>query len=144
LRTELSAGHCSRDKPELYATLKPDMAHPWHHALSSAKRFGGNPEDYLEIHQWFDQTKAHMPDVRHRAVLHSSFGIFLCEQVFGVTITASSGREVPVRLVGEQHVMDDLGGHIPTLQDWLQDLPIRPWMALGAKALVSELETDQS
>jgi hypothetical protein len=120
------------------------MAHPWHHAISSVKRFGGAPEDYLRIHDWFDQTKAHMPDVRHRAILHSSFGIFLCEQVFGATITNSSGRDVPVRLIGEQHVMEDMGGKIPTVQDWLEGLPIRPWMAMGARALDVESEPKES
>jgi hypothetical protein len=118
------------------------MAHPWHHAQSSAKKFGGEPEDYLAIHNWFDQTKAHMSDVRHRAVLHSSFGIFLCEQVFGITITNSNGKNIPVRLLGEQHVMEDMGGKIPTMQDWLEPLPLRPWMVVGAKRLVVEDKTN--
>jgi len=30
------------------------MAHPWHHAVSSARKYGGKPEDYLEIHSWLD------------------------------------------------------------------------------------------
>ena len=46
---------------------------PWIHAENSVKKFGGIPEDYLKIHDWFDQTKAHFPDMRHRAILHSSF-----------------------------------------------------------------------
>ena len=116
------------------------MAHPYHHALSSSKKYGGVPEDYQALHDWFDQTKAHLPDVRHRALLHSSFGIFLCEQVFGTTLTTSSGRVVPVRLIAEQHVMEDMGGVIPTVQDWLGELPLRPWMARGARALSDELE----
>jgi hypothetical protein len=115
------------------------MAHPYHHALSSSKLFGGKPADYQAIHDWFDQTKAHLPDVRHRALLHSSFGIFLCEQVFGTTLVTSSGRTVPVRLVAEQHVQEDMGGVIPTVQDWLGELPLRPWMARGAKKRLSEL-----
>ncbi len=114
------------------------MAHPWHHAISSSKKHGGLPEDYLEIHNWFDQTKAHMPDVRHRAILHSSFGIFLCEQMFGVTMTNSSGKQVPVRIIAEQHIMEDMGGKIPTMQDWLGDLPLRPWMVVGAKRIMEE------
>ena len=58
--------------------------------------------------------KAHLPDVRHRAVLHSSFGIFLGQQVFGeVIVRKSDGAEVPTRLLGEQHVLEDLG-FIPT------------------------------
>lgn len=100
---------------------------PFYHAESSAKKYGGVPEDYLEIHDWFDQTKSNMPDVRHRAILHSSFGIFLAEQVFGTYITNSAGKKVMVRDIGEQHVMEDLN-FIPTMQDWLTDLPIKDWM----------------
>ena len=118
------------------------MAHPFHHALSSSKKFGGIPNDYQAIHDWFDQTKAHMPDVRHRALLHSSFGIFLCEQVFGKTILNSSNREIPVRWIGEQHVMEDCGGSIPTVQDWLGELPIRPWMLQGVEVLSQESEVE--
>lgn len=114
------------------------MAHPYHHARSSARRFGGVPEDYLAVHAWFDATKAAWSDPRHRAVLHSSFGIFLCEQVFGVTITrVSDGKPVPTRLIGEQHVFEDLG-RIPSLQDWLGDLPFQEWMLRGARALSRE------
>lgn len=115
------------------------MAHPYHHAVSSSKKFGDQPADYQAIHDWFDQTKAHLPDVRHRAILHSSFGIF-CEQVFGPTITNSSGKHVPVRLIGAQHVKEDMGGRIPTVQDWLEDLPVKAWMAVGARPLGRELD----
>ena len=54
------------------------MAHPYHHAVRSARLFGGVPEDYLAIHDWFDESKAHLADVRHRALRHHSEGIFLC------------------------------------------------------------------
>ena len=105
------------------------MAHPFHHSLSSVKKWGGKPEDYLHIHEFFDQTKAHLADSRHRAVLHNSFGIFLCQQVFGPTlIRKSDGREIPVRFIGEQHVLEDLGC-IPTLADWMRQMPEEPWMA---------------
>jgi hypothetical protein len=30
------------------------MAHPYHHALSSVKKWGGTVEDYLAVHSWFD------------------------------------------------------------------------------------------
>jgi hypothetical protein len=103
------------------------MAHPWHHAVRSAKLFGGEPEDYVAIHTWFDESKAHFPDLRHRALRHHSEGIFLCERIFGVTILNSAGRAIPVRQIGEQHVRDDLG-RIPTVQDWLVNMQIVPWM----------------
>ena len=73
------------------------MAHPYHHALSSARKHGGRPEDYQPIHDWFDESKAFLPDFRHRALRHHAEGIFLCERVFGTTITNSDGKEVPVR-----------------------------------------------
>ena len=30
------------------------MAHPYHHALSSVRKWGGSVEDYLTIHTWLD------------------------------------------------------------------------------------------
>jgi uncharacterized protein DUF6915 len=103
------------------------MAHPYHHAVRSARLFGGVPGDYQAIHDWFDESKAHIADVRHRALRHHSEGIFLCEAIFGTTLTNSVGKAVPVRTIGEQHVKDDLGW-IPSVKDWLQHLQFRPWM----------------
>lgn len=103
------------------------MSHPFHHALSSVKKWGGKPEDYLPIHNWFDETKAHFTDPRHRAMRHHSEGIFLCEQIFGVTITNSKGHKVPARILGEQHVMEDLGW-IPSMADWLRCIKPEAWM----------------
>lgn len=103
------------------------MAHPFHHAERSARLFGGLPDDYLSIHDWFDESKAHFADFRHRALRHHSEGIFLCESIFGATIRNSDDKQIPVRLVGEQHVKDDLGW-IPTVKDWLQHLTPQPWM----------------
>lgn len=104
------------------------MAHAWHHAQSSAKRFGGKPEDYLPIHDWFDGTKELEPSFRHRALRHHSHGIFEAERVFGHTITNSDGKQIPVRVIGEQHVSEDFSGFIPTVHDWLKGIPLEPWM----------------
>jgi len=104
------------------------MAHAWIHAKSSAKKFGGKPEDYLEIHHWFDCTKAYEPTFRHRALRHHTQGIFEAEKVFGHVITNSDGKEVLVRVVGEQHVREDFSGFIPTVQDWLRKIPSEQWM----------------
>ena len=99
------------------------------------KRYGGTPEDYIAIHDWFDSTKAAFADVRHRAVLHSTFGIYLAEQLFGHNITNSEGKEVSVRGIAEDHVAEDFGGKIPTIQEWLSELPLKPWMeGKGQKA----------
>lgn len=86
------------------------MTHTYYHAQSSARTFGGVPEDYLAIHNWFDATKESFCDFRHRALRHHAEGIFEAERVFGVTITNSEGRKVQVRYIGEQHVLEDCGG----------------------------------
>jgi hypothetical protein len=119
------------------------MAHPYHHAVRSARLFGGCAEDYLDIHSWFDESKAHLPDLRHRALRHHAEGIFLCERIFGVTRRNSGGREVPVRQVGEQHVRDDLGW-IPTVKDWLENLKLQPWMTRTAYRPSPEAEPAES
>jgi len=103
------------------------MAHPYQHAVRSVRLFGGVPEDYQAVHDWFDESKAHFADIRHRALRHHSEGIFLCEAIFGTTLTNSDGRAVPVRTVGEQHVKDDLGW-IPSVKDWLQHIEPQAWM----------------
>ena len=106
---------------------------PLVHARSSARKFGGKPEDYLAIHEKMDSTKAAHASVAHRCVFHSAFGIFLIEELFGQTLTNADGREVFVRDIAEQHVLEDLG-RIPSLSDWLNEMPDKPWMA-GAKTL---------
>jgi hypothetical protein len=58
------------------------MAHPWHHALSSTRRFGGVAEDYLALHSWFDESKLITADFRHRALRHHAEGIFMAERFF--------------------------------------------------------------
>lgn len=109
--------------------MKPNV-----HARNSVKRYGGKEEDYLPIHDWFDSTKAAWADTRHRAVLHSTFGCYLAEQVFGHEIRNSDGRLVQVRSIAEDHISEDFAGRIPTLQDWFEDLPVKGWMrGIGQK-----------
>jgi hypothetical protein len=115
------------------------MAHPYHHAISSARKWGGVPEDYQKIHDWLDESKAHMADFRHRALRHHTEGIFMAERIFGVTIVNSAGRVVPVRYIGEQHVKEDLG-RIPTVADWLSNIKTEGWMLGRGKNLERELE----
>jgi len=53
------------------------------HSESSSVRFGGIATDYLRIHKFLDQSKLYLADWRHRALLHTTFGVALCEQFFG-------------------------------------------------------------
>ena len=84
------------------------MSHCHYHSISSVRKWGGEVGDYLPLHQWFDKSKEIIADPRHRALRHHAEGIFMLESIFGTVIVNSDGREVPVRLIGEQHVMEDL------------------------------------
>lgn len=108
------------------------MTHPHYHAESSARLFGGKPKDYLEIHNWFDATKESFPDFRHRALRHHAEGVFECERVFGVTITNSDGKQIPVRYIGEQHCIEDCG-KVPTIAEWLSQIQPQAWMSRATK-----------
>lgn len=100
---------------------------PYEHALVSVKKWKGKPEDYLPIHDFIDSTKAHHADMRHRALLHSSWGIYIVEQIFGTNITNSDERLISVRDIAERHVLDDMG-RIPSVQDYLAGMPFYDWL----------------
>ncbi|TKK84592.1 hypothetical protein FDA94_28600 [Herbidospora galbida] len=107
----------------------------YYHAKSSAKRWGGKPEDYLLIHRFIDSSKAVIGDVRHRSLYHHTLGCYLAEQIFGVTITVERTHgsvEVPVRLIAEQHIIEDLGW-LPSPADYIKDMPIHTWMSGAVK-----------
>lgn len=90
--------------------------------------FGGDYSDYLEIHEWFDESKAALGDYRHRALRHHTFGINECVKRFGSDLINSEGKRVSVRYVAEQHVLEDCG-RLPTLEDWFKEIPPMGWMA---------------
>ena len=102
---------------------------PYKHAQSSALKFGGKPEDYIHIHEWFDETKAFTGDWTHRALRHHAAGIQWAIKEFGHSITNSVKGIVPVKTIAEQHVSEDCG-YIPTIQDWFKPLAASPekWM----------------
>jgi hypothetical protein len=111
------------------------MAAPYKHSQSSAKKFGGKPEDYLDIHELMDSTKTTFADNRHRALTHNIwFVAYVLPKIFGHVRTNSDGKEYNVKDVGEYHVLEDFGMQfIPTVQDYLQEMEIQPWMSGGGK-----------
>jgi hypothetical protein len=118
---------------------KPTVSKALVHARSSARKWGGKAEDYIDIHEYIDSTKSAHAEVTHRCVFHSAFGIFIVEDVFGRTLTNSDGKEVFVRDIAEQHVLEDLG-FIPSLSDWLREMPPQPWMAGARKMPIKIVE----
>lgn len=113
------------------------MSKPIDHAERDVRAFGGTVEDYLPIHSWFDQTKAHIPDMRHRAVLHNAFGIYLCEQTFGTYLTLDNGKRIAVRTIAERHVLQDLK-FIPTFNDCFGNMPMKDWM-MGKNNVIRQM-----
>ena len=120
------------------------MSKPWIHAKNSAKKFGGEPSDYMSIHNLMDSSKGAIGDNRHRALTHNSWFIGAdgpLEKIFGPVIINSDGREVSVRDIGEQHILEDFGmKFIPTAQDYLQEMEIKNWMNNGKEGVPSSFK----
>ena len=103
------------------------MADPWNHSVSSAKVFGGVPEDYTDIHLWLDESKRFFSDFRHRALRHHSEGVHAAVEKFGPVRRVTGGVMVPVRQIAERHIKEDLG-RVPSLEDWLKRIQPEKWM----------------
>jgi hypothetical protein len=120
------------------------MSKPWIHAKNSARKFGGKPEDYIDIHNLMDSSKGTIGDNRHRCLTHNTWFIAAdgpLEKIFGVVIKNSDGKEVSVRDIGEQHILEDFGlRFIPTAQDYLQEMEIKSWMNNGKTSVPSSFQ----
>lgn len=129
----------------------------WYHAKASAKKYGGHPNQYIDIHEFIDSSKRIVGDVRHRSMYHHTEGVWLCQRIFGRTIQVGGKyvpqeinyitentepsitgpnleiidygpiREIPVRLIAELHIMQDLGW-IPSPSDYIKNMELQQWM----------------
>ena len=111
------------------------MANAWIHSKSSARRFGGEPNDYLPIHEKMDCSKAYFSSNAHRALTHHMFWVMeVMVPLFGYTIKNSEGNDVSVKDICEFHILEDFGmRYIPTAQDYLENLDFQDWMQNGIK-----------
>ncbi len=92
------------------------------HARISQKRWGGEVDDYLDVHRLIDSTKALCSDNRHR-FMHTLWAVKeIVVPIFGEVFTNSSGREVDVKRLCEQdHLLVDYKNRfIPTLADFVR------------------------
>ena len=90
------------------------------HSLLSKKKFGGDANDYMTLHKFMDSSKLFSFDVRHRILLHNTYGIHICIQKFGDILTNSDGQTMLIRDVAAEHCKEDLMGVVPTLNQWLK------------------------
>jgi hypothetical protein len=115
------------------------MANAWIHSKSSARKFGGQPEDYLPIHIKMDCSKAYISSNAHRALTHHSFWIHeVMIPIFGYVIKNSTGKDVSVKDICEAHLLEDFGmKFIPTAQDYIENMEFQDWMQNGIKGVPS-------
>jgi hypothetical protein len=120
------------------------VADSFHHAVSSARQFGGVPENYAHVHRWFDGSKEYHGDFRHRFLRHHLEGVARAIEIFGDedgSITNSDGRKIPVRWIGEQHLREDFNGYMPRVTDWAEAIQPAKWMSVPQK-LSRQLEQE--
>jgi hypothetical protein len=97
-----------------------------YHAKSAAHKWGGTYLDYIDIEEFIDSSKKIIGDHRHRALYHHTEGVWLCQRIFGRVIHIGQ-KEVPVRLIAEQHIIEDLGW-LPSPHDYWQNMELKTWM----------------
>ncbi len=105
------------------------------HAQNSAKRWGGKPEEYLDIHTTLDDIKAVFNDNRARAITHNIwFCNYIIPKIYGHLCKNSDGRSYSPAEVAQFHVLEDFRmKFIPTVQDYLQNMTLEPWMNNAVK-----------
>lgn len=87
------------------------------HARNSVRKYGGSPNDYLYVHRYMDQCREHLGDIRHRLITHNTWFIVIAEHILGPEIKLSNGATVRTMTVLEDHVREDMGGRLPTLEE---------------------------
>jgi len=58
--------------------------------------------------------------------------VWLAQQIFGRVIVVETvhgnPRNIPVRLIAERHIEEDLGW-LPSPADYIKGMPLKPWMS---------------
>jgi len=117
---------------------------PLQHAQISAKTYGGRWQDYIEVHNFLDSSKAACAHFKHRFLLHHIEGIELGVQIFGETLTNSENKIIETRQLLTEHLIEDVG-RVVTVEDWARDLlpdPNNSFYTFLAKKR-SQIETNQ-
>ncbi|EHQ25040.1 hypothetical protein Mucpa_0859 [Mucilaginibacter paludis DSM 18603] len=92
----------------------------WKHSLLSKKKFQGDANDYLQLHKFMDTSKLFYFNIKHRVLLHNTYGIDLCIQKFGETLINAENKKVLIRDIAAEHCKEDLMGVVPTLNNWFK------------------------
>lgn len=103
------------------------------HAIASAKRYGGTPECYIDIHTLMDSTKACVSTNKHRFLTHNSwFTTSIIPLIFGERRQNSEGKWYNTKDVCEYHILEDFRmKFIPTPADYAEHMELASWMNNG-------------
>lgn len=93
--------------------------HPWDHAQSSARLYGGEASLYYPFHAWLDATKALRAHFTHRALRHHREGIAVAASRSGEMVTTDGSPAVDLIDIGVQHLAEDFNC-LPYAADWLR------------------------
>ncbi len=105
-------------------------------AKGLAARWGGTPDDYLALIEFFDKPREFAPDNPDAAdlITHNSFGIFLAEELLGTTITLSdkTGSGNQPQFISTRSAAEDLVyariGSIPPAGNLAARTKLKLWM----------------
>lgn len=113
------------------------MANAFIHSKNSVKRYGGVVNDYINLHKKMDCSKTVVAANTHRCLTHHMFWIIeVMIPIFGYTITNSDGKEVCVKDICEEHILEDFGmKFIPTPQDYIEGMEMQDWMQNGISGI---------
>ena len=89
------------------------------HSRLSVRKFGGDVQDYIQVHKFIDSSKLFYHHAKHRLLLHNLYGVEMCVDIFGDIVHNTNGRQILVRDIAVAHCKEDLDGRVPTLCDWL-------------------------
>lgn len=94
---------------------------PLQHAQISRKTYGGCWQDYIEVHNFLDSSKAACAHFKHRFLLHHREGVELGARIFGETLVNSENKQIETRRLLTDHLIEDVG-IVATVEDWARDL----------------------
>lgn len=122
------------------------MANPLIHSKSSVKRWGGEVEDYLEIHKLLDSPKVTMNNNTGRMLTHNVwFCYHIIPLIFGYNIVNSAGRSIDTVDIAMLHVAEDFRmKFIPTAQDYLKHMELQPWMNNGGQDIDNPMSKEMA
>ena len=94
---------------------------PLQHAQISQKNHGGKWQDYINVHNFLDSSKASCAHFKHRFLLHHAEGIEIGVKIWGQNLVNSEGKSIEIRQLLTEHLIEDVG-KVVTVEDWARDL----------------------